>query len=130
MITSGEGAPFVVRVIEPLIAAEDAGAKIALNVVLPPAAMVVDVERPVWLIPEPATVTCENVNVELPLFLRVTCAELLLPTATFPKLTLAGLDEICACVPVPLSEMPRAESEALLLTVKVPESFVDEVGAN
>ena len=43
----------------------------------------------------PATVICENVRVALPLFFSVIGCELLLPTATVPKLTLVGLAEIC-----------------------------------
>jgi hypothetical protein len=95
LIVIGDGVPFVVRVIEPLIAAVDVGAKIALKLVLPPAAIVVVVESPVWLMPAPATVICENVIVALPLFVSVIGCELLLPIVTFPKATLAGFAEIC-----------------------------------
>jgi hypothetical protein len=47
LITSGEGVPFVVSVMVPFTIVEEDGVKTALNVVLPPAAMAVDVERPV-----------------------------------------------------------------------------------
>ena len=47
LITSGEGVPFVVSVMLPLTVVAEDGVKTALNVVLPPAAIVVDVERPV-----------------------------------------------------------------------------------
>ena len=47
LIRSGEGVPFVVSVMLPLAVVAEDGVKTALNVVLPPAAIVVDVERPV-----------------------------------------------------------------------------------
>ena len=47
LITSGEGVPFVVSVMLPLTVVAEEGVKTALKVVLPPAAIVVDVERPV-----------------------------------------------------------------------------------
>ena len=47
LITSGEGVPLVVRVMLPLTVDAEDGVKTALKVVLPPAAIVVDVERPV-----------------------------------------------------------------------------------
>jgi hypothetical protein len=71
LITSGEGVPFVTNVKDPLTLAVDVGVKIVLKVVLPPAAIVVDVESPVEVMPAPAGVTCENVSVALPLFVSV-----------------------------------------------------------
>lgn len=68
----------------------------ALNVMLPPAEIVVEVERPVMLNPVPETVTCENVRVALPAFLSVIVCELFVPVVTLPKLTLDGVAEICA----------------------------------
>ena len=47
LITSGEGVPLVVRVMLPVTVVAEDGVKTALKVVLPPAAIVVDVERPV-----------------------------------------------------------------------------------
>jgi hypothetical protein len=95
VITSGEGVPFVVNVIDPLMAVVEVGVKIALKTALPPAAIVVDVESPVWLIPVPATVICENVSAALPLFCSVMGCELLVPMTTLPKATLLGVAEIC-----------------------------------
>jgi len=85
--------PFVVSVIDPLIVVVDVGVKIALKFTLAPAAIVVDVESPVWLMPAPATVICENVKVALPLFFSVIDCELLFPSVTLPKLMLDGLAE-------------------------------------
>ena len=95
LIVSGDGVPLVVRLMVPVTAVPDDGVKTALNVALPPAAIVVEVERPVWLKPAPVTVISENVSVAFPLFLRTMGCELLLPTVTVPKLTLVGFAEIC-----------------------------------
>jgi len=56
LITSGEGVPFVVNVTEPFTVVADDGVKMTLKLALPPAAIVVDVLRPDWLKPVPATV--------------------------------------------------------------------------
>ena len=47
LITSGDGVPFVVSVMLPVTGLAEDGVKIALKVVLPPAAIVVDVDSPV-----------------------------------------------------------------------------------
>lgn len=93
-ITRGDGVPFVVSVMLPLTVPAEEGVKTALKFRLPPAAIVVDVERPVWLKPVPETAIWENVRVALPLFWRVIGWELLFPTVTVPKLTLVGFAEI------------------------------------
>jgi len=131
LMTSGEGVPFVVRVMLPdTVVAED-GVKTALNVVLPPAGMVVDVERPVWVKAEPATATCEKVRVALPPFWRVMVWELLEPTVTVPKLTLVGLAEISGLVPVPVRLIVRGELAALLVMVMLaPLTAPADVGSN
>lgn len=72
LIVSGEGVPFVVSFTDPLIVPADVGVNTALNDALPPAAIVVEVVRPLMLIPDPATTMFENVNVALPLFFSVT----------------------------------------------------------
>jgi hypothetical protein len=97
LITNGDGVPLVASVMLPLAAVADDGVNTALKLKLPPAVIVEDVESPVWLMPPPATLIWEKVSVALPLFVSVTGTEPLLPTATFPKLTLDGLAEICAC---------------------------------
>ena len=94
LITRGEGVPFVVKVMEPFTVVVEEGVKIALKLVLPPAAIVVDVLRPVWLKPVPTMLIFEKVRVAFPLFLRMIGCELLFPTATVPKLTLVGVAEI------------------------------------
>lgn len=95
LIVSDDGVPFVFSVMLPVDGLPAVGVKIALKVVLPPAAIVVEVERPVWLNPAPETLTEVSCRVAFPLFFRVTVCELLLPTVTVPKLTLDGFAEIC-----------------------------------
>jgi hypothetical protein len=130
LITRDEGVPFVASVMDPLMVAVEVGVKIALKATPPPAGMVVAVERPVILNPAPGGVTCENVRVELPPFWRVMVCELLVPFTTVPKLTLAGVAEICAWVPVPESGIVSGEFEALLVTVRVPVTAPSDFGAN
>jgi len=48
---------------------------------------------------------------------------------TLPKLTLAGLTEICDCTPVPLSEIVAGELVALLTTLRLPVAFPALAGA-
>jgi hypothetical protein len=103
---------------------------VALNVVLAPAAIVVDVLKPVWPNPVPLTVTCENDSVALPALRSVTCCEFVVPTAMLPKGTLVGVAEICACTPVPLSESVAGEFGALLVIEMLPEALPAAVGVN
>jgi hypothetical protein len=113
LITSGEGVPSVVSVMLPVTVVAEDGVKTALNVVLLPAAIVVDVERPDSVKLAPATATCENVRVALPLFCSRIVCELLVPIVTFAKATLVGLAEICGCVPVagfPLDVSPPPDA--------------------
>jgi hypothetical protein len=57
---------------------------------------------------------------------------LLLPTATFPKLTLVGLitNWACVCVAVPLRVIDSGELCALLVIVIAPLGVPAEVGVN
>jgi len=68
LITRGDGAPLVVSVMLPLAAAAEDGVNTASNVVLPPAGIVVDADRPDWLKPGPDTLICEKESVMLPVF--------------------------------------------------------------
>jgi len=129
LITSGEGVPFVVSVMLPVTVAADDGVKTALKVALPPAAIVVDVERPVSVKPVPDTVTCENVRVAFPVFSSVIVCELLVPTVTVPKVTLVGLAEIVGWVPVPLRAMVSGELGASLVIATLPVVIAAVFGA-
>jgi hypothetical protein len=128
LITRGEGAPFVVSVMAPLTVVAKDGVKTALKVVLPPAAIVVDVERPVWVKAPPVTAICENVRGALPLFASAIVCELLLPIVTVPKVTLVGLAEICGWAPLAVRAIVRGEPEALLVIDRLPVALAELVG--
>ncbi len=68
LIVSEEGAPLVVNMMDPVTLVADTGAKMAFNVTLAPAAIVVDVVTPELLKPkeDPVVLTCEKVSVALP----------------------------------------------------------------
>ncbi len=68
-----------------------AGAKITLRAVVCPGASTKGTVIPLTLKPVPLKLTADMVRLALPELLRVTLCEPLLPTGTFPKLTLAGL---------------------------------------
>jgi hypothetical protein len=76
----------------PVTLPEVVGLKITLKVVVCPAAKVRGSVRPLVLKPAPETLIWEMVTLEVEL-VSVTGRVLLLPTATFPKLTLVGLAE-------------------------------------
>lgn len=59
-----------------------------------------------------------------------TDCELLLPTGTFPRLTLVGLTERYGCAPLPESETELGEIKALLDSVKLPVEVPAATGAN
>jgi len=130
LMVSGEGVPFVVSVTEPLTLPADAGVNTALNVNVAPAAIVLDVVRPLMLIPAPVTETLENVSVVLPLFFSWIGWELLLPTTTLENVALAGLAATCACTPVPLSEIVAGDPGALLVIEMLPLELAAVVGVN
>jgi hypothetical protein len=82
--------------------------------------------------PAPVTLTFEMVTLALPLFVRATLSELLLPTFTLPKLKLVVLrpSTFVDAMPVPLSGMESGEVGALLASVIEPEAAPAVVGAN
>jgi hypothetical protein len=55
---------------------------------------------------------------------------LLVPVETLPKAALAGVAEICGCVPVPVMEIVVGELGALLTMETVPVALPPLVGAN
>lgn len=124
------GDPFVASVIDPLADVAETGVNTASKFSDPPAGIVLEVLRPEMLNPEPLTLTCENDNVTLPVFLIVTTAELLLPTTTLPNATLAGFTEPRASNPVPLSPIDTVEPGALLVIVTSPVRLPADCGAN
>lgn len=69
----------------------EVGANCAVNEVLSPAPRVSGVPSPLMLKPVPDAVACEIVTLADPEFVNVIVCDGLLPTATEPKLTVAGL---------------------------------------
>lgn len=149
LITSWEGSAFVVNVTDPLTVAVEVGVKMALKARLAEPPMVLDVERPLMLKPVPVVLTRENLIMLLPLFWSVMVCELLVPMTTLPKLTLAGVAEICVtllagfplCPPLPadavvypaqlerLMEATMTNSRTIS-TAKVPmDSLLSRLGA-
>jgi hypothetical protein len=92
-IASGEPGALLTKETEPVALPAVAGAKAALNVVLPPAAIVAGTVRPVIVKPVPDTVAWEIVRLAVPLFFKVMVCEVLFPVTTLPKLTLVGVTE-------------------------------------
>ena len=129
-ITNGEGTPFVTKLIEPVIVALELGANTALKVRLEFGAIVVDVDNPAKLTPVPLAASCEKVSVVLPPFLSVIGWEFVFPITTFPKLTLAALDDTIACNPTPLNEITSGEFAALLPRETAPVTGPSPVGEN
>jgi hypothetical protein len=66
----------------------------------------------------------------VPVLESVTVVGVLLPTATLPKLMLAGLALSAPCVPVPVRAIFKGEPVALLVTDTLPLTLVAVVGAN
>ena len=90
-IASGELGPLLTRETDPLTFEVEVGENVTLKVALPPAAIVVGTARPLMPKPVPDTFAWEIVTPAVPLFFRLIVWVLVLPMATLPKLTLAGV---------------------------------------
>jgi hypothetical protein len=128
-MASGELGPLLTSEMDPLTVPAEVGANATLNEVLAPAATVVGVERPLMAKPLPDTLACEMVTLADPPFRSVMVCELVPPAATFPKLTLDGVGESCASIPVPLRATVSGEPGALLAMETLPEALPTAVGA-
>jgi len=80
--------------------------------------------------PVPEALAAEIVTLAVPELVNVTVCDALLPTRTFPKLTLAGLDASVPCTAVPLKPIVAGELVALLATDTLPVTLPAAVGAN
>jgi hypothetical protein len=129
MVVEGVAELFT-SVSEPVTAPAVVGAKLTVNVEVPPAAIVRGVASPESPKPVPDSAALLIVRVADPGFEIVTVCVLVTPVVTFPKLTEAGVTEICDCTPVPLSAMVAGELVALLVTVTPPLKLPLAVGAN
>ena len=115
---------------EPVTAPAVVGAKLTVKLDVPPAAIVKGVESPVSPKPVPDSAALLIVRMPDPGFETVTVCVLVTPVVTLPKLTEAGVTEICDCTPVPLSAMLAGELVALLITDTAPLKLPLAVGAN
>src|SRR5213082_2207121 len=70
------------------------------------------------------------VAVAVPVFVRVTCCDVLLPSITEPKLSEVEDAPMVAAVPVPDTVTVAGELLALLTKDTVPETAPDVVGVN
>jgi hypothetical protein len=129
-IESGEFGALLTTEMLPESLPEPVGANFAVTVVDWPAVNVIGVVIPEMLKPVPDTLTCDTVTLAVPLFFSVMVCELLLPTLTLPKFSLAGEAPSCACVPVPLRAMVNGEFGPLFAIVMLPVAEPVAVGAN
>jgi len=79
--------------------------------------------------PIPVSDAWVTLRFAVPGLLMVTVWVLVRPTATFPKLTLAGITEIRGCTPLPVSEIVAGELVALLTRLRLPVALPTVAGA-
>ena len=133
-IVAGEPGALLVREMAPVApVTAEAGEKVAVKLVLCPAFSVRgSAAKPLRPKPVPDGVAAVMVRAAFPVLLRVTLCEPVLPTATLPKFTLAGLIVNCgwACAPTPLRGIVSGDPGALLVIEMPPLKFPAEAGAN
>ena len=78
------------------------------------------------------TVTCEIVTLAVPVFVRITLLELVVPALTLPKDRLVGFAESVTvpATPVPVKATVAGDPGALLVIVMVPGRLPAVAGAN
>jgi hypothetical protein len=129
-IVSGEFGALLTTEMLPVALPEPVGANCAVKLADCPAAIVSGVVAPEMLNPAPVTFTDETVTLAEPLFFKVIVCELLLPTFTLPKFSLAGEAPSCAWVPVPLSAIVSGAPGPLFAIEIEPVALPAVVGAN
>lgn len=130
-IVSGEPGALLVTDTLPLAAPAVVGANVTVKVVVCPAFRLAGADHPLSVNPVPEMECAEIETAEVPVFVNVTDTGAVEPTATLPKLSLAGLaDSPPLAIPVPLSEIANGEFEASLVMVKVPVAAPVALGAN
>ena len=128
-ICAGEFGALLAMISEPVTLPVAAGAKLTVKVLILPGLMLkgrVTTLRPE---PVPVAVAWEMVRVAVPVLERVTAWVLVVPTATFPKLTLVGAGESAACTPKPLRAKVIGEFDASDTTETVAEELPEDFGA-
>lgn len=115
----------------PVALPADEGENFTGKLTLAPASIVC-VVSPVKLNPVPEGVAPVMFNEPFPEFVRVTFCGALLPTATFPNATVAGLIVSCgcACVLFPLNAIVSGDPGALLDIDTLPVTTPAVVGTN
>ena len=128
----GEFVALLTSVTTPLMLPVTLGANTKLNSAVCPASIVLPLTPLVTLNPVPATLICEMVKLEFPVFFTAICSGLVPPTISLPKFKLDVDNEMVrvAVVPLPLNAMVYVESAALLLIVMVPVALPATVGPN
>ncbi len=129
-IVSGEFGALLATEMLPLAVPAAVGANFAVKVAFCPAAIVSGVVTPEIVKPVPDTFTADIDTLPDPALVSVIVCELLLPTFTLPKLSLAGEAVKLPCVPVPLNAIVSGEFGALLATEMLPEALPELLGAN
>src|SRR4030095_8948083 len=127
--TSGElGALFTsARLPERLLA--EAAFKLTVNAEEPPGGTESGSASPEKLKPVPTSDARVTLRFAVPGLLITSILVLVTPTVTLPKLTLAGITEICGCTPLPLSEIVVGELAALLTKLRLPVALPVVAGA-
>ena len=116
-----------VRLPERLLA--EVGAKLTMKVAEPPGARESGSVSPEKLKPVPTRDAWVTLRFAVPGLLMTSVWVLVTPTVTLPKLTLAGITEICGCTPLPLSEIAVGELVALLAKLRLPVALPAVAGA-
>ena len=80
--------------------------------------------------PAPDAEPDEIATLPVPVLVRVTDINELLPTARLPKLTAVGFALRCGCVPTPTRATVKVGFDALLVMVTAPAALPVAVGAN
>ena len=127
--TSGElGVLFSsVRLPERLLA--EPGVKLTVKVEEPPGGTESGTVSPEKPKPVPTSDAWVTLRFAVPGLLIASVWVLVTPKVTLPKLTLAGITEICGCTPLPLSEIVVGELVALLTKLRLPAALPDVAGA-
>lgn len=129
-IVRGEFGALLETEILPLAFPTDVGENCAVKFILCPGWIVCPFGEPLIVNPAPVTLAWEIVTLADPVFERLTDADPLPPTTTFPKFTAAGVLAKPGCAPVPVSATENGEFDALLAIVKLPVALPIACGAN
>jgi hypothetical protein len=118
--------------IDPTTVPAIVGAKVTLTAAVWPGEIDIFVLSPLAVNPAPVSTTLEIVTLAFPVFVKLTAAEVLLPTATVPKLRLVALAPSTAvgAVALPLAATKIGELGASLFNVSEPEKFPPAIGVN